>query len=126
VEADCLHDLGSWWGGYEDGRRESAGVSAFLLAGCHAIEAWRWFAYEREALGRIRRGEAGGDLAAALSRAGLPKKAGPPFRVDAGAAGGAGGRDPAGDGRRGALRGAGADQKVIVSPPSTAITWPVM
>ncbi|MBI4585838.1 MAG: Gfo/Idh/MocA family oxidoreductase [Planctomycetes bacterium] len=48
VEADYLHNIGSWWGGFEDGRKKSTGVSAFLLGGCHAIDALRWFACREE------------------------------------------------------------------------------
>jgi predicted dehydrogenase len=35
---------GDWWGGYPEGRTLERGGSAFLLAGCHAIDALRWFA----------------------------------------------------------------------------------
>jgi len=44
VETDYEHDIGSWWTGYEDARKKSTGVSAFLVGGCHAIDALRWFA----------------------------------------------------------------------------------
>jgi predicted dehydrogenase len=44
VEADYQHDIASWWTGYEDARKKSTGVSAFLTGGCHAIDAVRWFA----------------------------------------------------------------------------------
>lgn len=44
TEADYQHDIGSWWSGYEDTRKKSTGVSAFLVGGCHAIDAIRWFA----------------------------------------------------------------------------------
>ncbi len=44
VEADYLSHIGSWWSGWEDTRTRSQGVSAFLVAGCHAIDALRWFA----------------------------------------------------------------------------------
>jgi len=44
VEADYQHDIASWWTGYEDARKKSTGVSAFLTGGCHAIDAIRWFA----------------------------------------------------------------------------------
>jgi predicted dehydrogenase len=44
VEADYQHDIGSWWSGYDDARRKSTGVSAMLVAGCHAVDAARWFA----------------------------------------------------------------------------------
>lgn len=44
VETDYEHDIASWWTGYEDARKADTGVSAFLVAGCHAIDALRWFA----------------------------------------------------------------------------------
>jgi predicted dehydrogenase len=44
VEADYLSHNGSWWGGWNDARSVAQGVSALLVAGCHAIDALRWFA----------------------------------------------------------------------------------
>ncbi len=44
VETDYQSYCGDWWGGYEDARRADTGVSAFLVGGCHAIDAMRWFA----------------------------------------------------------------------------------
>ncbi|MCP4376856.1 MAG: Gfo/Idh/MocA family oxidoreductase [bacterium] len=44
VETDYQSYLGDWWGGYEQGRSISTGRSAMLVAGCHAIDALRWFA----------------------------------------------------------------------------------
>jgi predicted dehydrogenase len=44
VEADYLSHNGSWWSGWDDARTIAQGVSAFLVAGCHAIDALRWFA----------------------------------------------------------------------------------
>jgi predicted dehydrogenase len=44
VEADYQHNVAGWWSGYEDARKKSTGVSAFLTGGCHAIDALRWFA----------------------------------------------------------------------------------
>lgn len=44
VETDYQSYCGDWWGGYSIGRTKAMGVSAFLLAGCHAIDALRWFA----------------------------------------------------------------------------------
>jgi predicted dehydrogenase len=32
-----------WWGGWEDGRCADTGVSAMAVAGCHAIDALKWF-----------------------------------------------------------------------------------
>lgn len=44
TEADYQHDIASWWAGYGEGRTKALGVSAALVAGCHAIDAARWFA----------------------------------------------------------------------------------
>ena len=44
VEADYLSHNGSWWSGWSDGRTLAQGVSAMLVAGCHAVDALRWFA----------------------------------------------------------------------------------
>ncbi len=44
VETDYLSHNGSWWTGWNDARTVAQGVSAFLVAGCHAIDALRWFA----------------------------------------------------------------------------------
>ncbi len=44
VEADYQHNIASWWSGYDDARKKSTGVSAFLTGGVHAIDALRWFA----------------------------------------------------------------------------------
>jgi len=44
VETDYLHDISSWWSGYEDARTKKLGVSAMLTGGCHALDAARWFA----------------------------------------------------------------------------------
>jgi len=44
VEADYISHNGSWWGGWNNGRTLAEGVSAMLVAGCHAIDALRWFA----------------------------------------------------------------------------------
>ena len=44
TEADYQHDIASWWTGYEEGRTKALGVSAMLVAGCHALDACRWFA----------------------------------------------------------------------------------
>jgi predicted dehydrogenase len=44
VEADYLSHNGSWWGGWDNARTLAQGVSAFLVGGCHAIDALRWFA----------------------------------------------------------------------------------
>ncbi len=44
VEADYMSHNGSWWSGWNDTRTKENGVSAFLVGGCHAIDALRWFA----------------------------------------------------------------------------------
>lgn len=44
VEADYLSACGSWWAGWGDTHTREHGVSAMLVAGCHAIDALRWFA----------------------------------------------------------------------------------
>jgi len=44
VEADYLSHNGSWWSGWSDTCTTKHGVSAMLVAGCHAIDALRWFA----------------------------------------------------------------------------------
>jgi predicted dehydrogenase len=44
VEADYLSHNGSWWSGWADTCGLRNGVSAMLVAGCHAIDALRWFA----------------------------------------------------------------------------------
>ena len=44
VEADYLSHNGSWWSGWAGTCSVKNGVSAMLVAGCHAIDALRWFA----------------------------------------------------------------------------------
>jgi predicted dehydrogenase len=44
VEADYQSYNAAWWGGWEDGRKTSTAVSALAVAGCHALDAMRWFA----------------------------------------------------------------------------------
>ncbi|MEM2861707.1 MAG: Gfo/Idh/MocA family oxidoreductase, partial [Nitrososphaerota archaeon] len=46
VETDYQSAIAAWWSGYEDARKKETGVSAFLVGGCHAIDAMRWFASE--------------------------------------------------------------------------------
>ena len=48
VEADYQHDIASWWTGWDEARKTSTGVSAFLTGGCHAIDSLRWFAAQGE------------------------------------------------------------------------------
>ena len=44
VETDYHSYAGDWWGGFAVGRQKALGGSAFHVAGCHAIDALRWFA----------------------------------------------------------------------------------
>jgi len=44
VETDYLSHNGSWWAGWDEARTLRQGVSAFLVGGCHAVDALRWFA----------------------------------------------------------------------------------
>jgi predicted dehydrogenase len=48
VETDYQSYCGDWWGGYPQGRTVAMGGSPFLTAGCHAIDALRWFAAQDE------------------------------------------------------------------------------
>ena len=54
VETDYQSNIASWWSGYEDARKKETGVCAALVAGCHALDAARWFAgQEREKAARV-------------------------------------------------------------------------
>ncbi len=44
VETDYQHHMGSYYKSYADTRTAALGVSAFLVGGCHALDAMRWFA----------------------------------------------------------------------------------
>jgi len=44
VETDYQHNVGSWYTGYEWVRRFASAGGTFLAAGCHAMDALRWFA----------------------------------------------------------------------------------
>jgi predicted dehydrogenase len=44
VETAYQHYCGGWWSGWDDARRAETGRSAFLVGGCHAVDALRWFA----------------------------------------------------------------------------------
>ena len=48
VETDYQSYNGAWWGGWEEGRKRDTAVSAMAVAGCHAIDALRWFAARGE------------------------------------------------------------------------------
>lgn len=54
VETDYQSNIASWWSGFGDARTKEGGVSAMLVAGCHALDAARWFAAaEREKAARV-------------------------------------------------------------------------
>jgi predicted dehydrogenase len=44
LEVDYWHGIGTWYSGWEWAHRRKTGGSAMLLAGCHAVDAMRWFA----------------------------------------------------------------------------------
>lgn len=44
VETDYQSNIASWWSGFEDARKKETGISAMMTAGCHALDAVRWFA----------------------------------------------------------------------------------
>ncbi|HOL93909.1 MAG TPA: Gfo/Idh/MocA family oxidoreductase [bacterium] len=44
VETDYQSNIASWWAGFSEARLKEKGVSAMLVAGCHALDAARWFA----------------------------------------------------------------------------------
>lgn len=46
VEVDYWHGLSTWWSGWEWGHTRQHGGSTMLLAGCHAVDALRWFSGE--------------------------------------------------------------------------------
>jgi len=48
VQTDYQSYNSDWWGGWEDGRKTSTGTSAMAVAGCHAVDALRWFAAPEE------------------------------------------------------------------------------
>ena len=43
AEVDYWHGLGTWYTGWEWARTRKHGGSAMLVAGCHAVDAMRWF-----------------------------------------------------------------------------------
>ncbi|HIE47919.1 TPA: Gfo/Idh/MocA family oxidoreductase [Candidatus Bipolaricaulota bacterium] len=43
TEVDYWSHIDTWWSGFEWARRKDTGGSALLVAGCHAIDAVRWF-----------------------------------------------------------------------------------
>ena len=44
AETGYLHDIGPWYSGFEWARTRAQGGSNMLFAGCHALDALRWFA----------------------------------------------------------------------------------
>lgn len=44
AETGYLHDIGPWYRGFEWARTRARGGSNMLFAGCHAVDALRWFA----------------------------------------------------------------------------------
>jgi len=44
VETDYQSHLDGWWSGWEGVRPKKIGVSSFIIAGVHAVDAMRWFA----------------------------------------------------------------------------------
>lgn len=44
VEVDYWHGIGPWYSGWEWAHTKKTGGSTMLLAGCHAVDALRWFA----------------------------------------------------------------------------------
>ena len=48
AETDYQSNIASWWSGFEAARRKDTGVSAGIVAGCHAIDSLRWFAEKEE------------------------------------------------------------------------------
>ncbi len=48
VETDYQSYNSAWWGGWEQGRRKDLSRSAMAVAGCHAVDALRWFAASGE------------------------------------------------------------------------------
>ena len=44
AEVDYWHGIGPWYPGWEWAHKRETGGSTMLLAGCHAVDALRWFA----------------------------------------------------------------------------------
>jgi len=44
VETDYQSNIASWWSGFEDARKKETGISALMVAGCHALDTARWLA----------------------------------------------------------------------------------
>jgi predicted dehydrogenase len=43
AECDYWHEVSDWYSGWEWARTKMSGRSSFLFAGCHAVDAIRWF-----------------------------------------------------------------------------------
>ncbi len=48
VETDYQSNIASWWSGFEDARTKQQGIGSMMVAGCHALDAARWFAARGE------------------------------------------------------------------------------
>jgi len=44
VETDYQSHVGDWWSGWEWAQKKEIAVDSFLVAGCHGLDALRWFA----------------------------------------------------------------------------------
>jgi len=44
VETDYQSHVGDWWSGWEWAQKKKIAVDSYLVAGCHALDALRWFA----------------------------------------------------------------------------------
>ncbi len=44
VETDYQSNIASWWLGFSEARLKEKGISAMLVAGCHALDTARWLA----------------------------------------------------------------------------------
>ncbi len=44
VETDYQSNIASWWSGFGEARTKEMGVSAMMVAGCHALDTARWLA----------------------------------------------------------------------------------
>ncbi len=48
LEVDYNSHISDWWSGWGWGKKKDIGVSSFLVAGVHAVDALRWFAGKGE------------------------------------------------------------------------------
>jgi len=47
AEVDYWHGIGPWYSGWEWAHKKQTGGSTMLLAGCHAVDALRWFVADK-------------------------------------------------------------------------------